>query len=251
MKTHLHQRTISVMLSLASLLLLPPQPVTASKPIRHSHIFNSSPSSIINSILSGVKSSKDSTIEIDASFSQLGDDSINKFIDQLIDEDREKVKIHLGLDGNQLTPRGVSQLFDRLIQKQFEHKDITSCSNETLSDSNEADNIGEHNETIKETLIEANQSKKDETKNIIDTAQLQSKELQSNAGQLNIEIDQLDISFNDIGGHGFHSASLGLLTSVRCLFEHSHGNLLVPNILIMENCGIGPAFCRSIGRVRF
>ena len=61
-------------------------------------------------------------------------------------------------------------------------------------------------------------------------------------------MEELDLSFNDIGGHGIHSPNVQLLDSARRLFE-GDGTAFVPRILSLENCGIGPAFCRSIGRV--
>ena len=72
-----------------------------------------------------------------------------------------------------------------------------------------------------------------------------------------IELEELDLSFNDIGGHGARAMGLDLVNSARFLFERgfncriTNTALLVPRVLAMENCGIGPAFCRSIGRVSF
>ena len=61
-------------------------------------------------------------------------------------------------------------------------------------------------------------------------------------------IEELDLSFNDIGGHGVHSPDAQLQDSIRRLFE-GEGSGFVPRLLTLENCGIGPSFCRSVGRV--
>ena len=59
-------------------------------------------------------------------------------------------------------------------------------------------------------------------------------------------IDELDLSYNDIGGEGVHPPNPQMLNSVRRLFE---GGRAAPRVLCLENCSLGPAFCRSIGRV--
>jgi hypothetical protein len=54
------------------------------------------------------------------------------------------------------------------------------------------------------------------------------------------------LSYNDIGGEGVHPPNPQMLNSVRRLFE---GGRAAPRVLCLENCSLGPAFCRSIGRV--
>ena len=61
-------------------------------------------------------------------------------------------------------------------------------------------------------------------------------------------LEELDLSMNDIGGHGANQPDERLLESFRKLFE-SHSTC-APRTLILQNCSIGPAILRSIGRVR-
>jgi len=61
-------------------------------------------------------------------------------------------------------------------------------------------------------------------------------------------IEELDLSFNDIGGHGTHAPSVQLQNSVQRMFEGER-LAFAPRVLTLQNCGIGPLFCRSVGRV--
>jgi hypothetical protein len=63
-----------------------------------------------------------------------------------------------------------------------------------------------------------------------------------------ISIEELDLSFNDIGGHGMHAPNVQLQDSVQRLFEGER-LAFAPRVLTLQNCGIGPLFCRSVGRV--
>ena len=61
-------------------------------------------------------------------------------------------------------------------------------------------------------------------------------------------LEELDLSMNDIGGHGANQPDERLLESFRKLFESRSD--CAPRTLILQNCSIGPAILRSIGRVR-
>lgn len=182
-------------------------------------------------------------LEIDASSSRLDDESILSLIDkmllQLDQQSANKVRLRLSLSMNKLTPGGAAKLFERLIQA--DSKDDESISSNETSAIAIVLNASDSNETVS-TSDEASDNTRSSRNEQVDAG---------NEPFQNTEIEKLDLSLNDIGGHGSHSANLELLTSTRRLFEQgqSNLNLLVPKVLVLENCGIGPAFCRSIGRV--
>jgi hypothetical protein len=188
-----------------------------------------------------VDRNNDNELNIDASSSRLDDDAIVSLIDHLLKLDERKseegeLKITLGLAMNHLSPRGAARLFERLIKADTYgtiDKETETSSKEEAEvaldvDQNEtSDAIGNITNQLQEEVI------KDEHIKCIESA-----------------IEILDISFNDIGGHGSNSANLELLSSTRRFFEHGcRGILRLPRVIVLENCGIGPAFCRSVGRV--
>lgn len=230
--------------------------ISAETTISQSHIFHSAPRPIISSILSHVSSSLHNdrgidALTIDVSSSRLDDESISLLIDKLLmqlDENRpgecdERIGIKMDLSMNKLTPSGIAKFFDKLL--------IYRVNNPKTD------------EKIKEFAVTAiNGSNAESTKNedAFNLTQIDSVDIANETTtsqwlglkkekQQPIELDELDLSFNDIGGHGSSPANLALLTSVRRLFEHGQSNLIVPKVLSLENCGVGPAFCRSIGRV--
>lgn len=187
------------------------------------------------------------------------------------------LKLALGM--NKLTPLGASKLFDMLVSgndkdgksdaDEAVNKTTTliaegkngenqtkddlegkSDSLETVQDSgelsaNKTDGLNNNGTTI-DKLIPATTSETNQ-----DETDMSADESLSNF-KPDIVIEELDLSFNDFSGHGIQ-----LLNSARRLFEggtfklqnNGVGMQLVPRVLILENCGIGPAFCRSIGRV--
>ena len=229
--------------------------ITADTAICHSHIYHSSPRSIVNSILTDVTASKSDsasddrdTIQIDVSSSRLDDAAISLLVDRLLLRDEEKSdnyggdrKIKLDLSMNQLTPDGAANLFNRLIQANHSvaNDEIEIKRNDSYIESL-ASNV-----TLEDGIAHATELEEDEIKETQEPQQ----------PKQDTELEELDLSFNDIGGHGSHTVNLELLTSTRRLFEcHGNGNnnfLVIPRVFSMENCGLGPAFCRSIGRVRF
>jgi hypothetical protein len=248
-------RQLTVAAATAALLFiaatLPPVTAETASVICHSHVFHSLPSSIVTSILTDVSSNiasgatgaadqgQSRLLEIDASSSRLEDESILSLIDKmLLQMDQQSAnKVRLSLSMNKLTPDGAAKLFERLIQA--DSKDDESISSNETSAIAIVLNASDSNETV---------SISDEASDNTRTSQNEQDDAGNEPFQ-NTEIEKLDLSLNDIGGHGSHSANLELLTSTRRLFEQGQSNLLVPKVLVLENCGIGPAFCRSIGRV--
>lgn len=238
-------------IAVAAALLL--RSVYAKTTICHSHICNSPPSSVVTSILADVSqlatihltSEQDGLLEIDASFSRLDDESITSLVDGLLMQlheqpaDENTVKLHLRLSMNKLTPGGASKLFERLIADRVKSQDVDSS----------ADTLAIQNVTVELTDIETDVSVNETISDEANTATNDQDEEEDVTPQ-NIELEKLDLSLNDIGGHGCNPANLAMLNSVRMMFEQGRRNVLVPRVLSLENCGAGPAFCRSIGRVR-
>ena len=66
-------------------------------------------------------------------------------------------------------------------------------------------------------------------------------------------MEYIDLGLNDVGLHGeekYKKESMNALfyKSIRKLMEDPSG-LSCPQVLRMDNCGLGPPFCRSIGKV--
>ena len=243
-------------LHIAAILSASLSSITADTAIYQSHIYHSSPRSIVKSILADVKASESDgasddrgIIQIDVSSSRLDDAAVSLLLDGLLLRDGDKSdnyggdrKIKLDLSMNQMTPGGAANLFNGLIQP---NHNVTNDLLDTKANESYVESLAS-NVTLEDSTANATELLDDD--NCEETQEPQQP-------KQNIELEELDLSFNDIGGHGSHAANLELLTNTRRLFEH-HGNtyynnLVIPRVLSMENCGIGPAFCRSIGRVRF
>jgi len=216
--------------------------------IHQSHMFHVEPHAIISSVLSDVRQRSLTErgegipfLDIDLSSNQLDDASAvfftkellallkSKVIDESVDSQSEAkvpLSIKLVLAMNKLTPSGASSLFETLIGRKVE-SDPESATNSTLGIS-----------TNNQTSDNANNTNLDE---------LEPVENSEDEAMPDFLIEELDLSFNDIGGHGVHPPNVQLLDSTRRLFEGGR-TTSAPRILTLENCGIGPAFCRSIGR---
>lgn len=64
---------------------------------------------------------------------------------------------------------------------------------------------------------------------------------------MSFALEELDLSMNDFGGHGANQPEERLIESFRKLFESR--SACAPRSLVLQNCSIGPAILRSIGRV--
>ncbi|KAL7520861.1 hypothetical protein ACHAWX_006291, partial [Stephanocyclus meneghinianus] len=248
--------------------------------ISHSHAFHSTPRSVIDSVLSDVRevnegSAGSSTVlDIDVSSSRLGDDAIASLVERLVPtlhetiggEIKRKVFLKLALGMNRLTPSGASKLFDCLSNSGLNTATVES-ENTTDDDMHLSDNTTNDQSTksaaaLQDGTVELNnQTPLPSSGNTTHNASMQRPHdvevlhpKQTQTSDLIIELEELDLSFNDIGGHGTQSMGLDLVNSARILFERgfncsiANNAFLVPRVLAMENCGIGPAFCRSIGR---
>jgi len=149
----------------------------------------------------------------------------------------------LALAMNKITPFGASKLIDALINRSdnnMEEDEIeeTTTNGTTIVGEEEVGN----NVDVEDIDIDVDV---DATTQVTgdDDATTQVEEP-------SILIEELDLSFNDIGGggNGVHPPSTKLFDSIRRMFESNDRSSLVPRVLELENCGIGPIFCRSIGR---
>jgi hypothetical protein len=166
-----------------------------------------------------------------------------------VDEDqaRATVLVRLRIATNNISPPGASKIIDMLMKG-----DATTGGTIPVEDGDEINNSngmgiksfleslanGLNNETAEQTIHIATSDGR--TSNDTSTTQVVERP--------SILIEELDLSFNDIGGHGVHSPDAQLQESIRRLFE-GEGSGFVPRLLTLENCGIGPSFCRSVGRV--
>ena len=266
--------------TIAATLLSTVAAETSTQYIYHSHVFHAPPHNVIDSILSNARVAVDgasrTVLDIDASSSRLDDGALSSLVERLttiLDEEsddkeshaetadssllKRRVAIKLALGMNQLTPSGASKLFDRFANVETSGVGGNKTASDDRSNSNTTQSV---DSTINEDeTMDANETTTataDENATATNTILQSYKEekKQEEIPDPSIELEELDLSFNDIGGHGTNAADLDLLNSVRRLFERglnscTRNSLLVPRVLTLENCGIGPAFCRSIGRV--
>ena len=229
--------------------------ILAETTISQSHIYHSAPQAIISAILSHVSSSPPrndgsiNVLNIDVSSSRLDDESMSLLVDKLLiqldeniqDECDERIKIKMDLSMNKLTPSGVAKLFNRLVARVDNHETGGT------EDFNKTTNVLNLNSTEDDDEFNLTRTESAETENETTTSSQRLRLQQEN--EQPVELEELDLSFNDIGGHGSNPANLEFLNSVRRLFEHGQNLMMVPKVLKLENCGVGPAFCRSVGRV--
>ncbi|KAL3787449.1 hypothetical protein ACHAW5_008987 [Stephanodiscus triporus] len=231
--------------------------------IHHSHKFNMEPRAVMSSVLSDLRrhlithndDGTSSLLDIDVSSTRLGDNASASLIEELMQllktknnsEDEYQVRapilVKLGLAMNNLTPLGASKIFDMLMMGDAT-KEITGGT--IHFENGNVDEIGSRsksliNELNNETMEQNVNTTSSDGLNSTDTSTAQVSEKPS------ILIEELDLSFNDIGGHGVQSPNSQLQDSVRRLFE-GEGAAFFPRLITLENCGIGPSFCRSVGR---
>eukprot|EP00984_Skeletonema_dohrnii_P022128 scaffold11242_cov80-Skeletonema_dohrnii-CCMP3373.AAC.1 len=228
--------------------------ISQSYTIHISHVFHVTPSAVVNSVLSNIpRHPSRPFLDVDVSSSNLDDDAVVSLVEGIVsrqDGTAEQTELNLKLEMNRISPVGVSKVFDLLVG---ENKNRASEeAKETADDAQVVDNSDEaqkneascvEDNDVTETTIE-NASMDDEVE--IDPSQ-EDVTTPPIASKPTLRIEKLDLSYNDIGGEGINAPSAQLLNSVRRLFENEDYSI-IPNILLMENCGIGAAFCRSIGR---
>ncbi len=216
-----------------------------------------------------------SAINIDVSNSLILDEGLQTIFDSILhsssssehnDEHNQHdniLSVSLEARMNRLTAKGVAAFFDRII-------DTMKINNEKVPTNTDTDTVTESNE------INQNENNKLEQN---------SKEPKSQKMKnipTRIHFQYIDFGFNDIGLHGVdvHVDSMNtssnskhkkqnnndhtlLFTSIRKLIEHSVGveveretgerssptYTTCPTVLRFDNCGLGPPFCRAIGKV--
>jgi hypothetical protein len=224
--------------------------------IHKSHVFHVEPSTVVNSVLSNIQHQRRRPLlDVDVSSTKLDDDAVISLVEGILNrstpEDETETVLNLKLEMNRITPVGVSKVFDLLVG-QHDKVDETN-KNVTADDIQVIDQAAceEEDGNVTAPTIssgETNTTKDDVETDLIDAAS-QEEETKPPVVVVKptLHIEKLDLSYNDIGGEGINPPSAQLLNSIRRLFENENYSV-IPNILLMENCGIGPAFCRSIGR---
>ncbi len=232
--------------------------------IQCSHAFHHSKSStLIDLVISDLHRKElstdiagETTLEVDVASSHLDDESVLSLVERLMSKLRDKVNsrgnlkngaivVKLGLGMNRMTPVGASKLFELLMGERELNSTVPSTNASTvLSNGNELekdDSTAADVEAGKNETITGLQSKSAASANDIP--------LEETAI---IAVEEVDLSFMNFSGHGPQ-----LLNSIRKLFEGSRIQTqngvvmkLIPRVIKIENSGVGPAFCRSIGRVR-
>ncbi|KAL7542252.1 hypothetical protein ACHAXR_012797 [Thalassiosira sp. AJA248-18] len=253
--------------------------------VHQSHVFHVEPRALIDSVKSDVRRQTIAQngkelplLDIDVSSTRLDDRGAVSLMEELLplvkskvveaEESRRPILIKLALAMNKITPSGASSLFDVLTNNVDDKDESTNGDipvengksgdedNKTSETENEADSVigtGDALEVLDCDGGESNnETNSDEATNSASLEEQTSIDTYGDVTKPVLEepeilIEELDLSFNDIGGHGINPPNVKLLESVRKLFQCG-GSAFVPRVLSFENCGIGPAFCRSIGR---
>jgi hypothetical protein len=223
--------------------------------IDHSHKFNIEPRAIITSVLRDITEQvdgKSSLLDIDVSSNRLGDSISVSLMEEILPQLETKMianesqigaprLITLAFAANNLSPIGASKIFNTIMKKKDETL-IGDAASEIISTKDENDDSLNNTKTIEQSAAD-----------IAHDNETPAYTSQFSAAALFVEfpsilIEELDLSFNDIGGHGTHAPSVQLQDSVQRLFEGER-LAFAPRVLTLQNCGIGPLFCRSVGRV--
>lgn len=228
--------------------------------IHHSYKFNTEPRAIITSVLADV-SRRDNTqqvvdgklslLDIDVSSNKLGDDVAVSLMEELLPQletnmiaDEHQIRapllITLALTANNLTPIGASKIFDTIMKNKDEAVGDAEISEFTATMDENDDCL--NNKTIEQSVAVITHDNETPTYTSQFSASAPAVEFPS------ISIEELDLSFNDIGGHGIQAPHVQLQDSVQRLFEGVR-SAFAPRVITLQNCGIGPLFCRSVGRV--
>jgi len=213
--------------------------------IDHSRKLNIEPRAIITTLLRDITEQvdgKSSLLDIDVSSNRLGDAATVSLLEELLPQLETKMiadenqigaprLITLAFAANNLSPIGASNIFNTIMKKKDEALGGKAASEITSTKDENDDSL--NNTKIIEQYV-ADISHDNETSTITSFP--------------SISIEELDLSFNDIGGHGMHAPNVQLQDSVQRLFEGER-LAFAPRVLTLQNCGIGPLFCRSVGRV--
>lgn len=210
--------------------------------IDHSHKLNIEPRAIITTLLRDITEQvdgKSSLLDIDVSSNRLGDAAtvslLEELLPQLMIADENQIGaprlITLAFAANNLSPIGASNIFNTIMKKKEEALGGEAAS-EITSTKDENDDSLNNTKIIEQSVADITHD--NETSAITSFP--------------SISIEELDLSFNDIGGHGMHAPNDQLQDSVQRLFEGER-LAFAPRVLTLQNCGIGPLFCRSVGRV--
>ncbi len=185
--------------------------------IDESNRFDKAPHAIISSIISDARCNPSSSLIIDVASSRLNDDGALSLLQALLSHLQSKI---IGADQSDMK----ETLFVKLS---IAMNNLTPLGVSNLID------------LLAKKVDEPEDHSCDKSPQIIK--------------ERSIMIEELDLSYNDIGGHGSHAQIVQLLDSVRSFCERGNvGGVVaafIPRVLTLENCGIGPAFCRSVGRV--
>ena len=213
--------------------------------IDHSHKLNIEPRAIITTLLRDITEQvdgKSSLLDIDVSSNRLGDAATVSLLEELLPQLESKMiadenqigaprLITLAFAANNLSPIGASNIFNTIMKKKDEAIGGKAAS-EITSTKDENDDSLNNTKIIEQSVADITHD--NETSAITSFP--------------SISIEELDLSFNDIGGHGMHAPNVQLQDSVQRLFEGER-LAFAPRVLTLQNCGIGPLFCRSVGRV--
>jgi hypothetical protein len=214
----------------------------------------------------------DMNIDIDVSCSLVKDDGIETILDSLqsCDEGEEPASISVSLEArmNRISSLGLATFFDRLVtsaEERLLELNVTSTSasdeegegiTELSIDENEnGESIGNHDDEIKtnETeIVVAPSGPLENNQTIAKATETTIPEKRHNY----VYMESIDLGLNGIGLNGAETykkksskKSFALfLHSMRKLIENQCG-LACPSVLRMDNCGLGPPSCRSIGKV--
>ena len=251
---------------------------SSTSTIHQSHIFHVEPIEVVNSVLSNVHHNHrrchdiGSILDVDVSSTKLDDDAavslvqgiLNTLHDANDDGDMNETVLNLKLEMNRITPVGISNIFNLLVgTKESNKNEETPNAAMTTEDDDGGDNLvtDNNNETTSSTTTISSEDKETDNRtnshnngehvDIASESQEENLSVPPTAASItkksSLRIDKLDLSFNDCGGEGTNPPSAQLLNSVRRLFENEEHST-IPRIIVLENCGIGAAFCRSIGR---
>ena len=249
--------TILISSLVAFIITRPTTAATTTKSISkhqiiHTHKFHTQPHDIVRTISNVQQTTainvgdESSLIDIDVSSTQLDDNATVSLVEEILqrlqndddsaEEKKVPLRIKLALAMNKITPFGASKLIDTLINRNknnMEEEDV----GETTVNGTITSGVKDVKDVSEETDVDVNAA-----------TQVSEDDATTQVEEPSILIEQLDLSFNDIGGHGLHPPSIELSDSIRRLFESNDRSSLVPRVLVLENCGVGPIFCRSIGR---
>ena len=218
---------------------------------------------------------------IDVSSSLLEDEGMESILDslELCQEFEQPMTISVSLEArmNRLSPKGVASFFDRLLMSASnaaasdvdadadaaaddgskEKNQLGVLEEEGDDDGNQGESENVNSAKVTNTTNITDTIEHDENNKQTQTPKDDDKEEEEHKKQQirhHIYMEYIDLGLNDVGLHGeeekYKKRSMNALffKSLRKLIENQSG-LSCPQVLRMDNCGLGPPFCRSIGKV--